>query len=369
MSVRLRKNGSGNWVWTVDFTYKHPDGSKPRVREVSPLQTKRGAEQYQRDLLHAVQMGTYRARKEEPPKVVPTVETFSQDFLDTYAVTNNKPSEVDTKRALFRRHLLPTFGKLSLDKITIAEIEKFKAKMIKEEYSPKTVNNCLTALRKMLAVAQEWGLMEHLPKFKWLKTPDAEFDFLTFEEAERLVGGADGQFRPMMLLALRTGLRQGELLALRWDDVDLTAGRLVVRQNAVRGRIGTPKNGRTREIPLSPQAVRALKEHRHLKGELVFSQPDGRLLTKGECKHPLWRACRRAGLRRVGWHVLRHTFASHLVMTGEPLKAVQELMGHATIEMTMRYSHLSPDVKRDAVLKLDRQGTDTAPKASSLLTP
>ena len=97
----------------------------------------------------------------------------------------------------------------------------------------------------------------------------------------------------------------------------------------------------------------ALKGHRHLRGKLVFCAADGRMLTKNECKHPLWRACRRAGLRQVGWHMLRHTFASHLVMRGAPLKAVQELLGHASIEMTMRYAHLSPDARKDAVGLLD----------------
>ena len=77
------------------------------------------------------------------------------------------------------------------------------------------------------------------------------------------------------------------------------------------------------------------------------------MLTENECKHPLWRTCRRAGLRIIGWHSLRHTFASHLVMRGAPLKAVQELLGHADIRMTMRYSHLSPSVRRDAVALLD----------------
>jgi len=77
------------------------------------------------------------------------------------------------------------------------------------------------------------------------------------------------------------------------------------------------------------------------------------MLTKGECEHPLWRACRRADLRRIGWHVLRHTFASHLAMKGVALKAIQELLGLATIEMTMRYAHLSPDVRRGAVKLLD----------------
>jgi integrase len=120
--------------------------------------------------------------------------------------------------------------------------------------------------------------------------------------------------------------------------------------------IGTPKSGKKREVPLSPELREALKGHRHLRGDYVFCNPDGSYITKGETKWPLWRACRRAGLRRIGWHCLRHTFASHLVMKGVPLKAVQELMGHATIEMTMRYSHLSPDVKRDAVGVLDGDG-------------
>jgi integrase len=153
---------------------------------------------------------------------------------------------------------------------------------------------------------------------------------------------------------LSLGLRQGELLALRWSDVDLVAGRLVVRRSVWRGIPGPPKGGRSREVALSPEAVRALKAHRHLRGELVFCTDGGRMFTKNECKHPLWRACKRAGLRRIGWHVLRQTFASRLVMRGARLKAVQELLGHATIDMTMRYAHLSPHTRRDAVALLDR---------------
>jgi site-specific recombinase XerD len=89
-------------------------------------------------------------------------------------------------------------------------------------------------------------------------------------------------------------------------------------------------------------------------GGLLFPAPGTtRHLGKNECKWPLWRACKRAGLRRVGWHVLRHTFASHLMMRGVALMAIQELLGHKDIKMTMRYAHLAPDVTRDAVLLLD----------------
>jgi len=221
--------------------------------------------------------------------------------------------------------------------------------------SAKSINNHLTVLRRMLAVACEWGRLGFVPHVRWLRTPAPDFDFLTFEEAARLVSAAEAKWRPMILLALRTGLRQGELLALRWEDVDLVAGRLVVRRSAVRGIIGTPKSGKGREVPLSDDAVSILRPMpSRFRGELVFAKQDGTMLTAGDCKHPLRRACRVAGIRQVSWHVLRHSFASHLAMRGVALKAVQELLGHSTMEMTMRYAHLSPDVRRDAVRLLDQ---------------
>ncbi|MBV1857824.1 MAG: tyrosine-type recombinase/integrase, partial [Nannocystaceae bacterium] len=100
----------------------------------------------------------------------------------------------------------------------------------------------------------------------------------------------------------------------------------------------------------------ALKEHRHLRGPLVFCREDGTMLTYDEAKGPLRRARARSGVAHFGWHALRHTFASHLVMRGVSIKAVQDLLGHATLEVTLRYAHLSPDVTRNAVLALDVGG-------------
>lgn len=100
--------------------------------------------------------------------------------------------------------------------------------------------------------------------------------------------------------------------------------------------IGTPKSGKPREIPLGIEVRTALKEHRHLHGPLVFCSMSGGLLGVVDTRLPLWRACKKAGLRQIGWHALRHTFASHLVMRGASIKAVQELLGHSSIQMTMR---------------------------------
>jgi site-specific recombinase XerD len=103
--------------------------------------------------------------------------------------------------------------------------------------------------------------------------------------------------------------------------------------------------------------VDALKGHRHLRGPYVFCQPDGQPLTASMTEHRLSRAVSRAGISReqgrITWHDLRHTYGSHLAMRGVPLKVIQELMGHATIEMTMRYAHLAPEARESAVQQLD----------------
>jgi site-specific recombinase XerD len=106
---------------------------------------------------------------------------------------------------------------------------------------------------------------------------------------------------------------------------------------------------------MTEQLSRALKGQRHLRGNRVFLGSDGKPITRNEMKKPLWRICRRAGLRQIGWHVLRHTFCSHLAMQGAVPKAIQELAGHSSISTTMRYMHLAPAVLRETVRLLDRR--------------
>jgi integrase len=351
------KTGAARKYWMIDVVYEHPDGRSERVRKVSPVQGRRGAEQHERNIRQALCEGTY-GREEKTP--TPTLAEFWIDFLDNYVLTENKSSEHVAKKGIWKNHIEPHFGRLKIDEIGAEHVARYKAAKLKLEFDPKTVNNQLAVLRRMLAVAVEWGRLGHVPAVKWqLRAPPPEFDFLAFDEAERLVAAADGMWRTLIVVALKTGLRHGELLALRWQDVDLVAGRLVVRRALCGKKVDTPKNGRSREVALSDEAVRALKAHRHLRGELVFCDEAGHLLTRDACKWPLWAVCKRAGLRLIGWHALRHTFASHLVMRGAPLKAVQELLGHADITMTMRYAHLSADVRRDAVQLLDIQNHAT----------
>lgn len=301
----------------------------------------------------------------EPTKPqVPTVEEFSPLYLDLKRV-DAKPSTMITTECDFRTHIVPRLGHLRLDEVTYAAIEDFRLALTKTQSAntkhkprilrPKSIHNLVVHVSGLLTVAKRRGLIAELPEFDWRKVPPPDFDFLDFDEADRLVAAAEGEWRTLIVVALRTGLRMGELLGLRWIDVDLSAGRFNVRQAYVKGHFGLPKSGKPREIPLGDDVIDALRAHRHERGPLVFCDATGKPLTAGLLAWPLKRALKCAKLRDIGWHVLRHTFASHLVMRGASLKAVQELLGHSSIQVTMIYAHLAPRVTRDAVRLLDQR--------------
>ena len=348
--------------WIVDINFWHPDGRVERFRKVSPVQTKKGAEQYDREVREALlaKQGVRRrlAEKRMKPEStckVPIFERFAAEFLRSYAKANNKPSEFYSKTNILRLHLIPFFGKMTLDCISNKNVEIYKAEKLRAGFAPKTVNNQLTVLGRCIRIARSWQHIQSIPEIKLLRLPILDHFFLTYEQAGRLIEAADaGLWRAMCTLALRTGLRLGELRALRWDDVDLPGKKLVVRRAAWNNIVGSPKSGKSREIPLTTDSVLALSGLEWQSCSYVFAGSNGELLTKESTKRPLWRACARAGFdRRIGWHALRHSFASHLVMRGAPLKAVQELLGHADIKMTMRYAHLTPNARQDAVALLD----------------
>lgn len=375
MSVR-RDTRNGRWLYRKQI--RLPDGRAVRIFGVPTTlglpNTKVGAEEAERrHITRALNTGEVTQTAPPTKKEVPTLNQFAPTYL-AMSRAKNKPSSVDSKEMFLRVHILPRLGELRLDQVTYAVIEDFKlalgetpianvtrkkngdpGKAPTRKLKQKSINNALTVLRRMLSIARKRGLIATVPEFEWFRVAAPEFDFLTFAEADRLVAAAAEEWCPMITVALRCGLRLGELMALRWHDVDLVAGKLVVRQNVVRGVIGTPKSGKPREVPLSDQALAALKKQRHLRGPLVFCDVDGATLRVPKTRYVMERSCKKAGLRPVGWHVLRHSFASHLAMRGAPLKVIQELLGHATIQMTMRYAHLSPDVSRDAVKLLDRR--------------
>jgi integrase len=348
MSVKVRKNRRGDG-WEVDIIVCTPDGRKTRQRCDAPVSSKTAAQRWGEQREHHLAING----KAEKKKEVPTVAEFYPQCL-TYSENNNKPSTAYAKKSIFTGNLIPVFGDRRLDQIGVQELEAYKNQELKEGYSKKTINNHLATLGKMLSLAKEWDLITSAPKMKLFRLEPSDFEFLTFEETPRFLAGVPPEWKTFALVPLKTGLRVGELLALKWEDLDLSAGRLMVRRTLWNKQEVLPKGGRVREVPLGNDVIAALKAHRHLRGPYVFCDEAGGRLTHSKVKRVVPGACAKAGLaKRLTTHDLRHSFASHLVMLGQSLKAVQELLGHTTIEMTMRYAHLSPDVKRDAVRLLD----------------
>lgn len=190
-----------------------------------------------------------------------------------------------------------------------------------------------------------------MPRIKRLKTEEPSFDFLDFDEAEQLIEAAavEPEWQRLIIVALNTGMRRGELLALRWENVDPRARKLVVRRSTTRNVETAPKNWKSRTIPLNDRALEALRAHRHLRDPLVFCREDGSAIADHQVRLVLRRTCKRAGLRMIGAHTMRHSFASHLAIRGASIKVIQELLGHSDIKVTMRYAHLSPAARGHAV--------------------
>jgi integrase len=343
--------------WFVDFWHAHPDGTRERIRRDSPVNTRRGAQAFERETRGKVAAGEWRV--EEPT----TLRAFSRDFL-AWARANPKRSTADRYDLMLRVHLLPHWGRWRLAVIDTASIEAYKSVKLDSGLAKKTVNNHLALLSKMLHTAHEWRLVRAAPRvpvFKLPKLADQEYRWLSREEASKLVAAADGYWRAMIVVALNTGLRMGELQALRWSDVDLKLGKLTVRRSWWDGHFDTPKSGKPREVPINATARAALDSHPPLlRCELVFHTRTGTAIDKPDLHRGLARVCARAGVERVGWHVMRHTFASWLVQAGVPMRQVQALLGHSTIQMTERYAHLSPATGADAVAALDALAKDKA---------
>lgn len=158
----------------------------------------------------------------------------------------------------------------------------------------------------------------------------------------------------MIIIALNTGLRIGELQALRWADVHVVLKKIRVTQNNWKGQIGTPKSGKNRDIPLNQTALNALESLKDQQHQLVFCKKSGQTWTYRQCNYALEKACKNANISPIQWHTLRRTFPSYLIIKGVSLKAVQELLGHSTQLMTKRYAHLTPNVRYDAVSILDQ---------------
>jgi len=276
-------------------------------------------------------------------------EDFAEEWLDKQCKPNNSPSEYRNKRSRLRNHLIPFFKGKYLDEITRRMVADYIASK-KGTIKDSTINRTVSILSKMVNDAVAWEDLSEKPAafVKKLRENDQGFDFYSRDEAKRLLEGCDPKDYALLSCALHTGMRTGEIVALKWAEVNLSNNLITVRS----GARGATKTGRVRYIPVHSRLREVLEELlREHSSEYVFAS-NGRMRYP-DLRKPLNRAARKAGVRRLRPHDLRHTFASHFVMGGGNILSLQKILGHSDIKMTMRYAHLAPDFLRGEIGLVD----------------
>ncbi|GIK77714.1 MAG: site-specific integrase [Acidobacteria bacterium] len=293
-------------------------------------------------------------------------------------VLERKPTTVADYGYILRGHLAPFFGATALERLRPEDVSRYLVAKRGEGLATKTITNHLVFLHGLFAFAVKRGWAQTNP-VDAIDRPradggDPDIRYLTLAEVEALLRAiGEGRFavtdRALYLTAAMTGLRQGELLALRWGDVDWRAGRLRVRRTFTRGSFGAPKSRRSsRSVPLTDRVAGALERHFQASvfqadEDLVFCNPHtGRPMDASRMRKRFKKALARAGIRPVRFHDLRHTFGTHCAAAGVPLRILQEWMGHRDAKTTQVYADYAPSEHEGALV--ERAFLGTSDKAS-----
>jgi integrase len=278
--------------------------------------------------------------------------------------------------------LIPALGRTRLDRLSPERIDSFLTDRLAGGSAPRTVHHMRAVLRAALTEAMRWELLSRNPVTltRSVRVPRTEARWLTQEQARRLLDTVKGdRLEALFTVALGLGLRQGEILGLRWRDVALEQRQLTVnhtlhwlpgtRSGGRRWYLGEPKSKLSRRtLPLPASVATSLREHRARQIEecllvgvdwtdpgFVFTSGAGVPMDGDRVRYALRANLARAGLAVVTFHQLRHSAASLLIAQGIPLKIVSEVLGHSTIALTANtYGHLSEELWRGAADALDR---------------
>lgn len=309
--------------------------------------------QAERELQRLIEIEQARPRR---PDV--TVEEAGERLLRHLDALGRKPTTLGTYRSLFGTHVVPQLGDLPLDRVTTDDVEALVAAMRRAGKGPKTTVNALTLLHQIFEFGQrkKWcraNPCKHVDRPRVEESTDIRF--LEMEEVEALLRAVPEDHplgptdRALYLTAAMTGLRQGELLGLRWRDIDWVAGRVRVRQNFVRGHWGTPKSRRgSRSVPLADRVAGELERHHQRSAyqgddDLVFPDPQtGDVLDYSRLGRRYKKALRKGRVRSVRFNDLRHTFGTRMAASGVPLRTLQEWMGHRDFKTTLIYADYAP---------------------------
>lgn len=367
----IKQDASGKWFFVVDVPA--PNGKRRQIRRRG-FRIKEDAKNGLKDTLLDLRAGTYV----EPSKL--TFGSYLSQWLDTLPSAGRRPSTIDSYRRAINAYVVKDdIAAVPLQSLGALDLDGLYSKLITSgrrdggPLSLRTVRYLHTIIGKALADAERKGTVSR--NVARLATPPAaastrapEMTVWTPVELKRFLGLVDGHHHGALIrLAAMTGLRRAELCGLRWSDVDLDAGTLVVRQTITTvdhvPTVGAPKTARSRRtLDLDAGTVARLRAHRTAQLEqrmlmgagwtdhgLVFAMPDGSPWNPDVITRRFSLLVEKAGLPRIRFHDLRHTHASHLLAAGVNVKVVSERLGHASVAFTLDvYAHVMPGQQADA---------------------
>jgi len=363
----IRQKSKGSWQITID-TGTGPDGERRRHFETVHSSRKSDAQKRLTELLASLDKGVYT-----PPGRL-TLAEHLHNWLEGYVKTNCSQRTLDGYQAIIDCHLIPGLGHIQLKQLQPRVIQAYYGKAV-QHLSARTVHHQHRVLSQALKYAVRQGYLGRnpcdlvdapSPRKKLMRT-------LTPSEVEVLLDTAkDSYYYPVIYTAVSTGLRQAELLGLRWRDIDLDFLSISVSQVLYkRGGMCQFKEPKTahsrRRIAMTPKLALFLRDYRADReslywqlgkspglDDLVFASVEGKPLGPGVVSHNFHRMAKRAGLGTVRFHDLRHTFASLMLLRGAKPKVISEALGHASVGFTMDvYSHIIEGMQADAMALLD----------------
>jgi integrase len=306
-----------------------------------------------------------------------TLNDFLTHWLQDTAQPNLRPRTFIRYRQLIQLHILPVLGKVKLQKLTPQHLQKLYNQKLEEGCAPQSVKHMHRLLHKAFNDALKWNLISRnvCDLVDTPRVPKHEMKVFTSEQAQKFLEVAKGDpLEALYVVALTTGMRQGELLALKWDDIDFSHGKLQVRRTIARitdkgFTVSEPKTPKSRRsINLTPMAIESLKQHRIRQHEhrllagpawdeqgWVYANALGRPIEAGNMmRRSFLPLLAKAELPKIRFHDLRHSTATLLLSMGTHPKIVQELLGHSQISMTLdTYSHVLPSLQEDAMSRLN----------------
>lgn len=358
--LTIKGKGKKMWVARWRETVLKADNTLSKVlrsRVLGPINQISKSEA--RNLLAACLRSTNQGQRR--PLATLTFEQFVQEKWEPLALPTIKPATARYYRFQVHRHLLPTFGPLRLRELDRETLQAFVVGKRQQGYSSSTLHGIRTTFSKVLSQAVTWRYLDENPARGLSigeRAPKKEPAFLSPADALRLIDVLPEPCRTIVLVAALTGLRIGEIAALKWGRVDFFRGAIQVKETySEEVGFGTPKTrSSVREVPMSAPVRAALLEHRKRcvdsdAGSLVFSSSAGTPVgPKNLANRVLRPTCVKLGLQPISWHVLRHTHATWLSESGATIRAAQDILGQSDVETTLRvYTHSVPESKRRAV--------------------